>query len=97
MEEKQEKLLPQWSRGSDTGFSCCSFFILKYRGGRTYCCGVGKPYTGCSKSNTQCFLRILIFYIGAIIVIATLIPFTEPTLLDATEDNRCGIAIYYGI
>jgi len=33
------------------------------------------------------FWRLLIFYLGTIIVVGTLIPFTEPTLLEAAEDN----------
>ena len=33
------------------------------------------------------FLRLIIFYLGTIFVVGTLIPFTEPTLLDAAEDN----------
>ncbi len=45
------------------------------------------PTQDVPKAIRSVFWRILIFYIGAIIVIATLIPFTEPTLLDATEDN----------
>lgn len=33
------------------------------------------------------FWRLMIFYLGTIFVVATLIPFTEPSLLDASEDN----------
>ena len=33
------------------------------------------------------FFRLIIFYLGTIFVVGTLIPFTEPTLLDAAEDN----------
>lgn len=45
------------------------------------------PSKDVPKAIKSVFWRILIFYLGAIIVIATLIPFTEPTLLDAAEDN----------
>ena len=33
------------------------------------------------------FWRLMIFYLGTIFVVATLILFTEPSLLDASEDN----------
>lgn len=54
------------------------------------------------------FWRILLFYIGAIAVIGFLIPYTDPRLLDASEDNisvspftlvfdNAGIAIAAGV
>lgn len=33
------------------------------------------------------FLRIMLFYVGAIAVVATLIPYTDPSLLDGSESN----------
>ena len=33
------------------------------------------------------FWRILLFYVGAIVIVATLIPYTDPNLLKAAEDN----------
>lgn len=33
------------------------------------------------------FLRIMLFYVGAIIVVATLIPYTDPSLLGASESD----------
>ncbi len=39
------------------------------------------------KAINSVFWRILIFYIGAIVVMATLIPHTDPNLLAAAEDN----------
>lgn len=39
------------------------------------------------KAINSVFWRILLFYIGAIFIVATLIPYTEPSLLAAAEDN----------
>ncbi|WP_312651886.1 amino acid permease [Aminipila sp.] len=39
------------------------------------------------KAINSVFWRILIFYIGAIFVVATLIPYTDPNLLSADVDN----------
>lgn len=39
------------------------------------------------KAINSVFWRILVFYIGAIAVMATLIPYTDPNLLAAAEDN----------
>ncbi|MCH3954907.1 MAG: amino acid permease [Eubacterium sp.] len=36
---------------------------------------------------SKVFWRLLIFYLGTIFVVATLIPFTEPNLLNASESN----------
>lgn len=45
------------------------------------------PKKDVPKAIKNVFWRLLIFYLGTIIVVATLIPFTEPTLLEAAEDN----------
>ncbi|MHC1721980.1 MAG: amino acid permease [Aminipila sp.] len=39
------------------------------------------------KAINSVFWRILIFYIGAIFIVATLIPYTDPNLLSADVDN----------
>ena len=39
------------------------------------------------KAINTVFWRIMLFYIGGIFIIATLIPYTEPNLLSASEDN----------
>ena len=39
------------------------------------------------KAINSVFWRILLFYIGAIVVMATLIPYTDPNLLQASEEN----------
>ncbi|MCI7327775.1 MAG: amino acid permease [Hornefia butyriciproducens] len=39
------------------------------------------------KAIHSVFWRLVIFYLGTIFVVATLIPFTEPSLLDASESN----------
>lgn len=46
-----------------------------------------KPSRDVPKAINSVFWRIMIFYLGTIIVVGTLIPFTEPSLLDAAEDN----------
>ena len=45
------------------------------------------PKKDVPKAVHSVFWRLMIFYMGTIFVVATLIPFTEPTLLDAAEDN----------
>lgn len=45
------------------------------------------PQTTVPKAINNVFWRILIFYIGAIFIVATLIPYTDPNLLSAAEDN----------
>ncbi len=45
------------------------------------------PKKDVPKAINSVFWRIMIFYLGTIFIIATLIPFTEPSLLDASEDN----------
>ena len=45
------------------------------------------PKKDVPKAIHSVFWRLLIFYLGTIFVVATLIPFTEPSLLDASEDN----------
>ena len=45
------------------------------------------PSRDVPKAINSVFWRIMIFYLGTIFVIATLIPFTEPSLLSAAEDN----------
>ena len=45
------------------------------------------PRKDVPKAINSVFWRIMIFYLGTIFVIATLIPFTEPSLLSASEDN----------
>ncbi len=45
------------------------------------------PRKDVPKAINSVFWRIMIFYLGTIFVIATLIPFTEPSLLSAAEDN----------
>ncbi|MBQ0078737.1 MAG: amino acid permease [Eubacterium sp.] len=45
------------------------------------------PKKDVPKAIRSVFWRLLIFYLGTIFVVATLIPFTEPTLLEAAEDN----------
>ena len=45
------------------------------------------PSKDVPKAINSVFWRIMIFYLGTIFVIATLIPFTEPSLLSAAEDN----------
>lgn len=60
------------------------------------------------KAIRSIFWRIVIFYIGAIAVIGFLIPYTDPNLLNAAEDNisispftlvfdRAGIALAAGV
>ncbi|MCB6992820.1 amino acid permease [bacterium 210820-DFI.6.37] len=46
-----------------------------------------KPSRDVPKAINSVFWRIMIFYLGTIVVVGTLIPFTEPSLLDAAEDN----------
>lgn len=45
------------------------------------------PKNTMPRAINSVFWRILIFYIGAIVVIATLLPYTDPNLLNASEDN----------
>lgn len=45
------------------------------------------PKKDVPKAIHSVFWRLMIFYLGTIVVVATLIPFTEPSLLDAAEDN----------
>ena len=45
------------------------------------------PDRNVPKAIRTVFIRILLFYIGAIAVIGFLIPFTDPRLLDSAEDN----------
>ena len=45
------------------------------------------PDRNVPKAIRTVFVRILLFYIGAIAVIGFLIPFTDPRLLDSAEDN----------
>lgn len=45
------------------------------------------PDRNVPKAIHTVFIRILLFYIGAIAVIGFLIPFTDPRLLDSAEDN----------
>lgn len=45
------------------------------------------PAKNVPKAINSVFWRILIFYIGAIFVVATLIPYTDPNLLSADVDN----------
>lgn len=45
------------------------------------------PRKDVPKAIKSVFWRILLFYLGTIVIIATIVPFTEPTLLDAAEDN----------
>ena len=45
------------------------------------------PDKSIPKAIRTVFWRILIFYIGAIFIIGTLIPFTDPSLLGGSEDN----------
>jgi len=45
------------------------------------------PKKDVPKAIKSVFWRLIIFYMGTIFVVATLIPFTEPTLLEAAEDN----------
>jgi lysine-specific permease len=45
------------------------------------------PKKDVPKAIRSVFWRLLIFYMGTIFVVGTLIPFTEPTLLEAAEDN----------
>ena len=45
------------------------------------------PKEDVPKSIHSVFWRLMIFYLGTIFVVATLIPFTEPSLLTASEDN----------
>ena len=45
------------------------------------------PHKDVPKSIRAVFWRIMIFYIGAIAVIGTLLPFTDPNLLAASETN----------
>lgn len=45
------------------------------------------PEKNVPKAINTVFWRILIFYIGAIFVIGTLIPFTEPDLLNGSPEN----------
>jgi lysine-specific permease len=45
------------------------------------------PEKDVPKAVHTVFWRLMIFYLGTIFVVATLIPFTEPSLLDAAEDN----------
>lgn len=48
---------------------------------------VEDPKNSMPKAINSVFWRILLFYIGAIVVISTLIPYTDPNLLEAAEDN----------
>lgn len=45
------------------------------------------PKSDIPRAVHSIFWRLIIFYMGTIFVVGTLIPFTEPTLLDAAEDN----------
>jgi lysine-specific permease len=45
------------------------------------------PRRDVPKAIRRIFWRLLIFYLGTICVVGTLIPFIEPTLLEAAEDN----------
>lgn len=45
------------------------------------------PRVTMPRAINSVFLRILIFYVGAIFVVATLLPYTDPNLLDASESN----------
>lgn len=45
------------------------------------------PDKNIPKAIRSVFWRILIFYVGAIFVLGTLIPFTDPSLLGGSEDN----------
>lgn len=45
------------------------------------------PSKDVPKAIKSVFWRLLIFYLGTIFIVATLIPFTEPSLLDASESN----------
>lgn len=48
---------------------------------------VEDPKRAMPKAINSVFWRILLFYIGAIFVISTLIPYTDPNLLAASETN----------
>lgn len=39
------------------------------------------------KAINSVFVRILVFYVGAILVVATIIPYTDPNLLQGSESN----------
>lgn len=39
------------------------------------------------KAVNSVFFRILVFYVGAILVVATIIPYTDPNLLNGSESN----------
>lgn len=45
------------------------------------------PRTTMPRAINSVFVRIIVFYIGAIFVVATLLPYTDPNLLAAAEDN----------
>ncbi|MDD5986216.1 MAG: amino acid permease [Eubacteriales bacterium] len=45
------------------------------------------PRRDVPKAIHSVFFRLLVFYMGTIFVVATLIPFTEPSLLEASESN----------
>lgn len=55
------------------------------------------PSRDVPKAINSVFWRIMIFYLGTIFVIATLIPFTEPSLLSAAEDNVAASPFNYHI
>ncbi|VEG28862.1 amino acid permease [Actinomyces howellii] len=46
-----------------------------------------KPRTTMPRAINSVFLRIMIFYVGAIAVVATLVAYTDPNLLQASEEN----------
>jgi len=45
------------------------------------------PRTTMPRAINSVFVRIMLFYIGAIAVVATLVVYTDPSLLNASEDN----------
>lgn len=48
---------------------------------------VQDPKKAMPKAINSVFWRILLFYIGAIFIISTLLPYTDPNLLEASETN----------
>ena len=75
------------------GYGVFSIFMVagfSFIGIEATCVAAGEcenPEKAVPKAINNVFWRILIFYIGAIFVVATLIPYTDPNLLSAAEDN----------
>lgn len=75
------------------GFACFSIFMVagfSFVGIEATAIAAGEcvdPERTVPKAINSVFWRIILFYIGAIFIIATLIPYTDPDLLNADIDN----------